>query len=134
MFSAIAKRMALQGGAFKTVLPIRHLSMASANVQQLAMLRIPLSSPSSLIKQSPVSAPAVQKSIFDFIQPQPQQQNNKPTTTGISQIGQIMDRKNGVIEEIKLDSVMRKRRLKMKKHKLRKRRKAQRALRQKLGK
>lgn len=45
-----------------------------------------------------------------------------------------MDRKNGVIEEIKLDSVMRKRRLKMKKHKLRKRRKAQRALRQKLGK
>lgn len=37
-------------------------------------------------------------------------------------------------EEIQLDSVLRKRRLKMKKHKLRKRRKAQRALRRKLKK
>jgi hypothetical protein len=37
-------------------------------------------------------------------------------------------------EEIRADSVLRKRRLKMKKHKLRKRRKAQRALRKKLKK
>lgn len=65
----------------------------------------------------------------------------RPTNTTFQSVGvlqQVVEKIEPVSEaapsEMVMTSVLRKRRLKMKKHKLRKRRKAQRALRIKIGK
>lgn len=84
--------------------------------------------PRSMISYQPVNSGL--KQTIQFVQPA------QPQNLGIMQ--QILEKIEPVSEsasnELIMTSVLRKRRLKMKKHKLRKRRKAQRALRIKIGK
>lgn len=81
-----------------------------------------------LVSPNPIFSPLNLKHNVQFI--------NQITETNYSKeiIGKIEPLNESSVTEMIMTSVLRKRRLKMKKHKLRKRRKAQRALRIKIGK